>query len=262
MGFFSRWRIHKRVAAHGRVEVSEREGVRRLHLGSDTVQSAMRVKAPDALEVAYTRAMMAFLLFQTQTEVITMIGLGGGSTAKWLYRHLPEAHITVVEINPDVLPIARAYFYLPVDDARLQVLIGDGADYVAAHAQSCDVLMVDGYDEVAQAPSLITPEFYAHCRAALKPRGVLVINLWASDKRYRYYLDTITACFDGLFVCLPATERGNVVVLAFERSPNMPAWETLQQRAQALQARYGLEFLKFVEDLKKMNLHNAKRLII
>ena len=53
MGFFARWRIHKQVAAHSQVEVSEKDGVRRMHLGTDTVQSAMRVNDPFALEVSY-----------------------------------------------------------------------------------------------------------------------------------------------------------------------------------------------------------------
>lgn len=262
MGFFARWRTHKKVTAHGRVEVSERDGVRRMHLGGDTVQSAMRVNAPDTLEIAYTRSMMAFLLFHAMPADITIVGLGGGSTAKWLYRYFPQAKIDVVEINPEVPPIAHAYFYLPVDEARLRIHIGDGAAYIATHAQQCDLLMVDGYDEIAQAPQLTTSVFYADCHAALKPRGVLVINLWGSDKRYHEYIKLISESFEGVFLCLPAAERGNVIVLAFERSPNMPSWKDLHRRGRELHDLYGLEFPRFVDDLKKLNLHNEKRLII
>lgn len=262
MGFFARWRTHKKVTAHGRVEVSERDGVRRMHLGGDTVQSAMRVNAPDALEIAYTRSMMAFLLFQSRPSDISIVGLGGGSTAKWLYRHFPQAQINVVEINPDVPPIARAYFYLPLDESRLPIHIGDGAAYIARRAQQCDLLLVDGYDEVALAPSLATPEFFKDCRSALKPNGVCVMNLWGSDPKFRHYVDRLTEIFDGLLLCLTAAERGNVIALGFERSPNMPTWEDLKQRARDLETLHGLEFSKFVDDLKKMNLHNEKRLII
>ncbi len=262
MGFFSRWRIHKRVAKQGQVEVSEFRGVRRLHLGGDTVQSAMRVNAPDALEIAYTRSMMAFLLFQTRTTEIAMIGLGGGCTAKWLYGQFPAAHITVVEINPAVIPIAHNYFYLPSDPARLRILVGEGADYIAQHPGACDVLLVDGYDEVALAPSLATAAFFSHCRLALKSGGVFVMNLWGSDPQFRHYVDLLTDCFDGLLLCLPAAERGNIVVLGFECSPNMPTWDALKQRARELEALHGLEFLKFVDGLQKMNLHNEKRLIV
>ena len=50
-------------AADDTVDVSEVNGVRALHLGSATVQSAMRIRDPFALELTYTRAIMCFLLF-------------------------------------------------------------------------------------------------------------------------------------------------------------------------------------------------------
>jgi len=262
MGFFAKWRIHKAVRAGGQVEVSEKDGVRRMHFGSDTVQSAMRINDPCALEVAYTRSMMAFLLFNADPHDFLMVGLGGGSTAKWVHEYLPAARTTVVEINPEVVSAARAYFQVPQDEERLRVLIGDGAHYVESHPLSCDVLMVDGYNEVAQSEALSTPEFYAACRAALKPGGILVVNLWGSDKRYHEYVDRISVCFDGVFLCLPAEQRGNVIVFGFERSPNMPKWDDLRERARRLEAQYGMEFVRFAEGFRKLNLHNDKRLLV
>jgi len=262
MGFFARWRIHKQVAAQGQVEVSEKDGVRRMHFATDTVQSAMRVNDPFALEVAYTRSMMAFLLFHPDPRDFLMVGLGGGSIVKWVYQHLLAARTTVVELNPEVARIAHAYFHVPSDDERLRVVISDGAQYVAAHPQAWDVLMVDGYDEVAQAEALTTSAFYAHCRAALKPRGMLVVNLWGSDPRYHEYVDLISSHFDGIFLCLPAEQRGNVIVFGFERSPNMPKWDDLRGKARRLEAQYGLEFVRFAEGFRKLNLHNDKRLLL
>ena len=63
MKLLSQWRLRKPAEDSETVYVSERYGVRSLHIGSDTVQSAMRLKAPNDLELAYTRSMMAFLLF-------------------------------------------------------------------------------------------------------------------------------------------------------------------------------------------------------
>ena len=78
------------------LEVRERQGVRTLHLETDTVQSAMRVDAPYALELSYTRAMMAFLLFAPPPSKALLIGLGGGSVAKFLFRALPQTALQVV----------------------------------------------------------------------------------------------------------------------------------------------------------------------
>lgn len=262
MGFFARWRIHKQAREQGRVEVSERDGVRTLHLGNDTIQSAMRLSAPFDLELAYTRAMLACLLFHKEPREFLMVGLGGGSVPKWVYRNLTQAHTTVLEINPEVVSVARGYFQVPADDERFAVWVGDGAQHVADHPASCDVLMLDGYDEQCQVESLATTEFYGHCRAALKPGGMLVVNLWSSDKGFNQCVQRLFDAFDGLVLCLPAGDRSNVIALAFDRSPNMPKWDDLRDRARELEQQYGLEFPRFVSDMRKLNLHNARRLLI
>jgi len=63
MKFLAKWRVRKPAEDEETAYVSERFGVRTLHIGSDTVQSAMRIARPNDLELAYTRSMMAFLLF-------------------------------------------------------------------------------------------------------------------------------------------------------------------------------------------------------
>ena len=71
-------------------------------------QSVMSLDDPDALVTAYARKMMAFLLFNSNPKHILMIGLGGGSLAKFCYRHLPNARLTVVEINADVIALRES----------------------------------------------------------------------------------------------------------------------------------------------------------
>ncbi|MES1988632.1 MAG: spermidine synthase, partial [Pseudomonadota bacterium] len=66
-------------AANETVYVSETDGVRSLHLGSVTIQSAMRIRDPFALELTYTRGIMCFLLFRSNVKDMLTIGLGGGS---------------------------------------------------------------------------------------------------------------------------------------------------------------------------------------
>ena len=114
------------------IEISETAGVRSLHFSSDWVQGAMRVRRPNALELAYTREMMAGLLLREPPwpRDVLLIGLGAGSLAKFIYHYLPKTKITVVEINPQVEMVARLHFKLPDDPLRLRVIIGCGADYM------------------------------------------------------------------------------------------------------------------------------------
>src|SRR5471030_283630 len=170
------------------VEVSEEDGIRSLHLGGDAIQSSIQIDHPDELALDYTRAMMAFLLFQPLPCEVLMIGLGGGSMARYIHQRMPGTRTTVVEINAKVLAAARSMFHFPVDDARLQVAIADGADYVEDHAESAEVLLVDGFDDGKQPSVLCTQAFYDAAHAALRPDGVMAINFMAEEKKLDAFL--------------------------------------------------------------------------
>ena len=128
---FLRW-LRQRLMGRSSIEISERAGVRYLHFSSDWVQGAMRVQRPNALELPYTREMMAGLLLREPPwpRQALLIGLGAGSLAKFIYHRLPATRITVVEIDPQVEIVARLHFKLPDDPLRLRVLIADGAEYM------------------------------------------------------------------------------------------------------------------------------------
>ncbi len=241
------------------VEVRERNGVRTLHLDSDTIQSAMRVDQPDELELSYTRAMMSFLLFCPPPRRVLLIGLGGGSLAKHIYRTMPEASVEVVEINAAVLEAARQYFHLPAEGPRLNVTIADGAEYVGSFDSAFDALLVDAYDGRSLAASLATDGFFSAARRAIAPYGVLAMNLWSNDRTFDRNVQRIERAFSGRCLCLPAERPGNVIVLGFAGAvaPESLNWTRLHDRASILQQRFGLEFPRFVGNLRQMNQHDA-----
>lgn len=263
MKFLAKWRIRKPADDAETPYVSERSGVRTLHIGSDTVQSAMRLSRPYDLELSYTRSMMAFLLFVPRPERALLIGLGGGSLAKFVHHRMPRTRVTAVEVSPQVVGIARQYFHVPADEPpRFQVIVGDGSEYVARDDVSADVLFVDGYDADAHAEELASRSFYAACLARLRPGGVFVVNLWGGDKLFTTLLQRIDAAFPEGTLCLPAERPGNVIVFAFRDKPEPFQWTALKARAEALEDEFGLDFVRFVENLRKMNRHDQERLYV
>jgi spermidine synthase len=242
------------------VEVSEEDGVRSLHLGGDAIQSSIRLKRPDELALDYTRAMMAFLLFQPLPREVLMIGLGGGSMARYIHQRMPGTRTTVVEINAKVLAAARSLFHFPVNDARLNVEIACGADYIADHAESADVLLVDGFDDGKQPGVLCTQAFYDAAYAALRPGGVMAVNFMAEEKKLDAYLQRIEKSFDGQVACLTAADRVNIIAFALKRHPRQLAWVELKKRARQLQKIHDLPLDDFIAGLKKMNPHTQAAL--
>lgn len=161
-----------RVRHHG--------GYTSLQFRRGQTQSRMRGDAPDRLVVDYTRTMLATLLWQPRPRRIGIIGLGGGSQVKFLHRHLVHTRLEVVENHPGVLALRRG-FGIPDDDTRLEVVLDDGARFIAARPGRYDVLLVDGYDAHGIPAALATPAFHAACRDALVPGGVMASNLHGSD---------------------------------------------------------------------------------
>ncbi|MCC6534965.1 MAG: methyltransferase domain-containing protein [Burkholderiales bacterium] len=235
------------------IHFSEAAGLRHLHVGGTAIQSAMRLAAPDQLALAYTRAMMGALMFNPDPRDVVMIGLGGGSLAKWVYRHLPRARVVAVEVDFRVVGAAHRWFHLPLGRKRLRIIVGDGASYVGAHPASADVVFLDAFVNHRQAPSIRTAAFYQSAKRALKRDGMLVINFMSDDPGLRAYLRRLAAAFEGRLACLRAAGEDNIIVLAFGDDPGALTPASLAGRAIALQRRYGLEFRDFAARMRPVH---------
>lgn len=226
------------------IEVSEEAGVRYLHFGTEWIQGAMRIARPWSLELEYTREMMAALLLRPEHDWpknALIIGLGAGSVAKFLYRHRPAAQLTVVEINPEVVAVARQSFRLPDDPERMPIHIADGAVWMAEQRARYDCILVDGYDHNARAGALATEQFYRDCRKRLTSRGLLVINLFGRSRNFRHQLERLRMAFSGRALAFPSSERGNAIAFAAAGDAIGADMESLRAEAATLQTLTGLK---------------------
>jgi spermidine synthase len=211
--------------------VRTRRGRRTLEFAPGDIQSEMLLARPHALVLDYLRAMMCFVLFVPRPRHIVMVGLGGGSLAKFCYRHFPDARITVIELRADVIAL-RTQFCVPPDDARLRVVHADAVDYIAALAGQADVLLVDGFDSAGLPPRLADAAFYASCKRALRPDGVLVVNVFTYDPRHGAVLAALDAEFERRTVWFDRVAGNNRIVFALRaRDDAQPAARRLARLA-------------------------------
>lgn len=230
--------------------VIEDDGARCLYFTRDFIQSEMRLADPFELAFAYTRKMMAFLLFHPEPRAILMLGLGGGSLAKWCHRHLPKARVTAVEIDPDVIAF-RDQFLVPPDGERFRVVRGDAAQYVAQCEEKADVVIIDAFDRDGVAPALCTREFYRDVRAMLSRGGVVAANLVGPKAERVAHLEMLRTVFEGNVILLPIADDGNYVAFAFRDPAFEPRWRWMAGEARALKARYGLDFPRLAARLER-----------
>ncbi|NIM06069.1 MAG: spermine synthase, partial [Armatimonadetes bacterium] len=73
----------------------------------------------------YTDYVDIALLFNPKIREVLVIGLGGGSIPKRLVRDYPQITVDTVEIDPDVVKIAKRYFYV-TSGPRLHIHQSDG----------------------------------------------------------------------------------------------------------------------------------------
>jgi len=222
--------------------------VRNLFFNTASVQSSMRLDDPDVLVAAYTRKMMAFLLFTPAPRHVLMIGLGGGSLAKFCYRRLPHTRISVVEINADVIAL-REHFAIPADDERFEIIHDDGAAFLAKVPVRPDVILIDAFDELGVAPSLASSDFYRRANESLTADGVLVMNFAGPTSGYTVHIESLRAAFAGAVLLVPVQADNNVLLFAFKQSQHTELPDFLHSRAADLEQTLGLEFSRFLERL-------------
>lgn len=240
------------------VNFSDYGNLRYLHLGTEWVQGSMRLDAPNDLDLEYIQRMMVWLLFVDPASVgqrqAMQLGLGAGSLTKFCRKKLRMA-TTAIELNPQVIAACRLWFKLPADDTRLSVVLGDAAQVVAStHWQArIDALQVDLYDHEAAAPVLDSETFYADCRRLLTEDGAMTVNLFGRSSSYARSLETITRAFGAEAVwAFKPTREGNTVVFA-QRTPHRPTRAQLVERADQIQARWGLPAPKWLRVFRPAN---------
>lgn len=210
--------LEKLQRAHqGKPFTFDEDNLRYLYFSHKSVQSVMKLSAPDELLLGYTRAMMAFLLTNPAPRHILMIGLGGGSLVKFCYRHLPQCRITVLEIDANVIALRRQ-FMLPDDDERLSIIHCDAVTYLQQHALQVDVILLDGFDEDGIVQELNNPGFYASCYAALTTDGILVANMWGKRKILVPLLSLLRRQFSQNVWWCRSLDSYNLLVFSFKDS--------------------------------------------
>ncbi|MCL1886497.1 MAG: spermidine synthase [Betaproteobacteria bacterium] len=243
-------KVKNRKPQYSPLVISEAGGIRYLHFGSEWIQGAMRLRDPYRIELAYGRQMMAWMLFVGNPGHIVQLGLGTGALTKFSYRHFPQARVTAVELNPEVIAVCDAMFALPPRDKRLSVLEMDALDFVldASNRHAADVMHVDLYDATAQGPVLDTPEFYGACNQCLTDDGIMTVNLFGERRSYKKNLLAIQKSFS-FVLSMPKCEEGNIIVVAFKKMPDVD-FKKLTETARQIKQDTGIAALKWIKELK------------
>ena len=109
---------------------------------------------------------------------VLVIGAGDGGTVRELCRYDTIEHIDMVEIDYQVVELARKYLPFTacsLDDPRVDIHYQDGLRFVRRVPEGIyDLIIVDSTDPFGVGEGLFTKEFYGNCCKALTEDGILV----------------------------------------------------------------------------------------
>lgn len=248
------------------VTFSESGGVRYLHFGSELIQGAMRMRAPDEIYLEYNQQMMAWLLFlETRPGMrVAQLGLGTGALTKFTHRYCPAVKTTVVELNPAVIVSARSMFFTPDDDRRLETIQTDAKNFVkiAKHHNHFDAVQVDLYDAFCDGPSVSSLDFYRGCYDILISPGILTVNLFSRHKSFEVNLNNICEAFNNRVLLFSESHDCNVVAIAFKGPMLEVEWKEVSKRAKVILEKTGLATNSWAADLNRENARQESKLSI
>ena len=188
------------------------------------------------LPVYYTQSMTVGLAYAPALENAAIIGLGGGRTAWYHHKSVPDLHFTAVELDPAVAQIADQFFKVR-PEKNFDINIMDGRVWLTKSNDTFDLILIDAYRGPFVPFHLLTKEFYQEVAKHLRPGGVAVQNVEPSTMLFDSAVATIGAAFDNLDFY---EGKGNIVIVAYDGPKRDP--EELKRIAAERQAQYGFRY--------------------
>ena len=240
---------------HGPIYVYQTRTARVLSFDGKIYQSCMKLKDINGLDLDYTQAMMAGLLFIPNVKTATIMGLGAGSMAKNLLSSFSELTVHAIEYREAVAKVAKKYFHLPDTDS-LFIHIDDAASYVKSSMNNAtaksDIIFSDLYTSEGMEPKQIQSSYLRDCKNALNKHGVLVLNIWNTALKSQEEIDESLALeFENRLLSFKV-DSGNTIVLAFKNDIPSIKRDELLTKGKWLQEQMNIPMEYYAEILSEL----------
>jgi spermidine synthase len=229
-----------------------KDGLRRMEFGFNRKRYFECVHNPaDPLELKqeYMQLMTLGVLYSPHPATALSIGMGGGKVSSYLLATLPQLQYTEVELDPDVVRLAKKYFDYK-DTPRRTVVVNDGRRFLMGSPEHFDIIMLDAYRGPFVPFHLLTEEFYREVKKHLSPGGVVVQNIDSSTLLFDSTIATLHQEFEQTEYY---SAGGNTVAIAYDGSRKTA--EELGLRAKTLDDQY--HFRYSLEDMLRGRAYPA-----
>jgi spermidine synthase len=234
--------VFQTVTPHHSIQVIDQGDLRILSFDG-AQQTRMSLRDPLTGHFQYTELFHMALLWHMDLTNVLMVGLGGGSVQRSFAHYYSNVTVETVEIDPEVVRIAREYFAFK-ESPQQRVHVSDGRAFLLRTRRRFGAIFMDAYTENRYGcfvpPHLVTKEFFELAKSRLSTNGVLVYNVigrWrggGADLVGALYR-TLQAVFPQVYA-FKARDSQNVVLVA-TLWPHRFDFNVLQQRLHLLAKR-------------------------
>jgi spermidine synthase len=206
--------LYEKASPYNKIVVTEDErGLRILSFGNGVRQSVVKLGDPDHLELHYAPAMPAALALVEEPRRVLIVGLGGGTIPSFLHKHYPRTTIDVVDIDPDVVAVAKQFFGFR-EDSLMHAHVADGRKFIEECRDPYDVILLDAFGPDSTPYHLATREFLQAVRRALTPKGVVAGNVFSEglNPLYSSMVRTYQDVFREVYI-LDVPGAGNKILI-------------------------------------------------
>ena len=223
--------LYEKPSLFGTIVVTEeQEGLRVLRFSRGGArQSLVKPGDPEYLGLPYAQVVFVGLALCAEPRRMLVVGLGGGTLPMFLRRHYPDAVIDAVDIDPDVVDVAKRFFGFR-EDGGMRAHVDDGRRFIEQVQRPYDAIFLDAFASTELPAHLTTQEFLRAVRRAVKPDGVVIGNLWGrnSNPLFDAMVRTYQEVFQELLI-LDVRGADNKILLALPRAQPLSRVELVER---------------------------------
>lgn len=152
------------------------------HKGRYMLDAATVNYSHGALHEVMEKALLHYaVVYGGEPQHVLILGHGGGSAGQLVRQLFPEAHITAVEHDPEVIRLSARYF----DTAADELICADAFSWLSENGALYDLIITDLFSEAAVPAQALVVSFYTAALNRLQQGGVMIQNHMYTDEGWR-----------------------------------------------------------------------------
>jgi spermidine synthase len=249
-GFYSDFGevVHRKNSQYTSIFVYKSGSIATLRFGlrqNYAVESQVDLEQSHKHMLEYTEMMFSGLMYNSDPNRMLVLGLGGGVIPREMRHYYPNMEIDIAEIDKEIPVIAKEYFGFK-DDEKMKVNVLDGRMFVKRQLRKnpvpkYDLIILDAFNSEYIPFHLMTKEFLEELKGLLSDDGVIVANVFYSNRLFEAEFKTFIDVF-GKSQAYFGNQSTNAMIVTPGENVELLTSEQAVEKATELQEKLKLSF--------------------